>query len=84
MQVPLFSFVTLSVKPCGFASNGLRLPASTSCLGRHSCFAGRCPNSFSLHPPLAVVVAVAPEGRAFCAEEERLYLFGEEYTLQKL
>ena len=27
--------------------------------------AGRCPNSSSLLPPLAAVVAVAPKGRAF-------------------
>mgnify|MGYP003166042334 FL=1 len=27
--------------------------------------AGRCPNSSSLFPPLAAVVAVAPKGRAF-------------------
>ena len=39
--------------------DGLRCPASTSCLERHSCPAGRCPNSSSLYPPLAAVVAVA-------------------------
>ena len=39
--------------------DGLRHPASASCLGRHSHPAGRCPNSSSLHPPLAAVVAVA-------------------------
>ena len=33
--------------------DGLRHPASASCLGRHSHPAGRCPNSSSLHPPLA-------------------------------
>ena len=38
---------------------GLRCPASTSCLGRHSHPAGRCPNSSSLFRPLAAVVAVA-------------------------
>ena len=32
---------------------GLRLSASASCLERHSCPAGRCPNSSSLFPPLA-------------------------------
>ena len=43
---------------------GLRLPAAASCLGRHSHLAGRGPNSSSLFPPLAAVVAVAPnEGR---------------------
>ena len=40
-------------------ADGLRPPASASCLGRHSHPAGRCPNSSSLHPPLAAVVAVA-------------------------
>ena len=55
----------------GFASraakkeHGLRLPASASCLGRHSHPAGRCPNSSSLFRPLAAVVAVALG--CFCA-----------------
>ena len=43
-------------------SDGLRPPASASCLGRHSHPAGRCPNSSSLYPPLAAVVAVANKG----------------------
>ena len=51
-------------KPDGFASVGLRHPASASCLGRHSRLAGRCPNSSSLFPPQAAVVAVAPKGGA--------------------
>ncbi|HAQ96404.1 MAG TPA: hypothetical protein DCR92_03980 [Faecalibacterium sp.] len=42
--------------------DGLRHPASASCLGRHSHPAGRCPNSSSLYPPLAAVVAVANKG----------------------
>ena len=41
------------------AAIGLRHPASTSCLGRHSRLAGRCPNNSSLFPPLAAVVVVA-------------------------
>ena len=41
------------------AAYGLRLPASASCLGRHSRLAGRCPNNSSLFPPLAAVVVVA-------------------------
>ena len=41
------------------SSSGLRLPASTSHLERCSCLAGRGPNSPSLFPPLAAVVAVA-------------------------
>ena len=40
---------------------GLRLPASVSCLGRHSRLTGRCPNNSSLFPPLAAVVVVAAE-----------------------
>ena len=40
-------------------ADGLRHPASTSCLERHSCPADRCPNSSSLYPPQAAVVAVA-------------------------
>ena len=49
----------------------LRLPASAShCLR----LAGRCPNSDSLFPPLAAVVAVAPiEGS----------LFGNGFAIQK-
>ena len=43
-------------------SDGLRPPASASCLGRHSHPADRCPNSSSLYPPLAAVVAVANKG----------------------
>ena len=43
-------------------SDGLRPPASASCLGRHSHPAGRCPNSSSRYPPLAAVVAVANKG----------------------
>ena len=43
-------------------SDELRHPASASCLGRHSHPAGRCPNSSSLYPPLAAVVAVANKG----------------------
>ena len=56
---------------CGFASraakkeHGLRLPASASCLGRHSHPAGRCPNSSSLFRLLAALVAVALG--CFCA-----------------
>ena len=42
-----------------FKEAGLRLPASISCLERHSCPAGRCPNNSSLFPPLAAVVVVA-------------------------
>ena len=46
-------------------SSGLRHPASASCLERHSRPAGRCPNSSSLFPPQAAVVAVAPKGGAY-------------------
>ena len=38
---------------------GLRHPADALCLERHSHPAGRCPNSNSLFPPQAAVVAVA-------------------------
>ena len=41
------------------AANGLRHPASASCLGRHARLAGRCPNNSSLFPPLAAVVVVS-------------------------
>ena len=47
---------------CRKGSSGLRLPASASCLGRHSRLAGRGPNSSSLFPPQAAVVAVARKG----------------------
>ena len=48
------------VQPLSLASvdkAGLRLPASAALRLR---LAGRCPNSSSLFPPLAAVVAVAP------------------------
>ena len=45
----------------GAGGGGLRLPASASCLARHSHPAGRCPNSSSLFRPLAAVVAVAKQ-----------------------
>ncbi|RAW50774.1 hypothetical protein C4N27_04955 [Faecalibacterium prausnitzii] len=37
----------------------MRCPATTSCLEWHSCPADRGPNSSSLYPPQAAVVAVA-------------------------
>nr|DAG71704.1 MAG TPA: hypothetical protein [Caudoviricetes sp.] len=37
----------------------MRCPATTSCLEWHSCPADRGPNSYSLYPPQAAVVAVA-------------------------
>ena len=43
-------------------SDGLRHPASASCLGRHLRLAGRCPNNSSLFPPLAAVAVVALRG----------------------
>ena len=43
-------------------SNGLRHPASASCLGRHLRLAGRCPNNCSLFLPLAAVAVVALRG----------------------
>ena len=46
----------------GAGGGGLRLPASASCLARHSHPAGRCSNSSSLFRPLAAVVAVANWG----------------------
>ena len=45
--------------------NGLWLPASTSCLGRHSCPAGHGPNLGSLFLPLAVVASVAANSCRF-------------------
>ncbi len=46
----------------GAGGGGLRHPASTSRLRRHSCLAGRGPNSSSLFLPQAAVVAVANQG----------------------
>ena len=46
----------------GAGGDGLRLPASASCLGRHSHPTGRGPNSSSLFLPQAAVVAVANYG----------------------
>ena len=64
-RAPLFSGkagnkkAVLPKQSCRKGSSGLRLPASASCLGRHSRLAGRGPNSSSLFPPQAAVVAVA-------------------------
>jgi len=58
------------VQPLSLASldkAGLRLPASAALRLR---LAGRCPNSSSLFPPLAAVVAVAPS-RGASGEEEK-------------
>ena len=46
--------------------------------------AGRGPNSSSLFPPLAAVVAVAPKGRGFGRPHRSLYLFGELYVIMVL
>ena len=43
--------------------------------------AGRGPNSSSLFPPLAAVVAVAPKGRGFGIPHRFLYLFVEVYGI---
>ena len=43
--------------------------------------AGRCPNSSSLFPPLAAVVAVAPSRGGFGRPHRFLYLFGELYDI---
>ena len=43
--------------------------------------AGRGPNSSSLFPPLAAVVAVAPKGRGFGIPHRFLYLFAEVYGI---
>ena len=46
--------------------------------------AGRGPNSSSLFPPLAAVVAVAPKGRGFGRPYRFLYLFGEKSGIMVL
>ena len=46
--------------------------------------AGRGPNSSSLFPPLAAVVAVAPKGRGFGRAHRSLYLFGEKSGIMVL
>ena len=54
-----------SAKSCSIkAPHGLRLPASTSCLERHSCSAGRCPSLGSLFPPQAAVASAANSCRS--------------------
>ena len=64
---------------------GLRLPAAISRLERRSCPAGRCPNSSSLHPPQAAVVAVALFSRfSHLLLRSRLYaLAGREVLLKR-
>ena len=62
------------------SANGLRHPASASCLGRHLRLAGRCPNNSSLFPPLAAVVVVA-----LCASiAEEFFYFGIAERLRTL
>ena len=54
-----------SAKSCSIkVPHGLRLPASTSCLERHSCSAGRCPSLGSLFPPQAAVASAANSCRS--------------------
>ena len=57
-----FDFFFRIVKGEQPLSNGLRHPASASCLGRHLRLAGRCPNNCSLFLPLAAVAVVALRG----------------------
>ena len=65
-------------------SDGLRCPASTSCLGRHSCPADRGPNNSSLYPPQAAVVAVALFSRfSNLLLRSRLYALAERKVLLK-
>ena len=67
-----WAFCNLSV--CFADKAGLRPPASALCFKKHLRLAGRCPNSDSLFPPPAAVVAVAPiEGS----------LFGNGFAIQK-
>ena len=63
----------------------MRCPASTSCLERHSCPADRGPNSSSLYPPQAAVVAVALFSRfSHLLLRSRLYaLAGREVLLKR-
>ena len=65
-------------------SDGLRCPATTSCLEWHSCPADRGPNSSSLYPPQAAVVAVALFSRfSHLLLRSRLYAFAERKVLLK-
>ena len=62
----------------------MRCPASTSCLERHSCPADRGPNSSSLYPPQAAVVAVALFSRfSHLLLRSRLYALAERKVLLK-
>ena len=62
----------------------MRCPASTSCLERHSCPADRGPNSSSLYPPQAAVVAVALFSRfSHLLLRSRLYALAERKVLRK-
>ena len=62
----------------------MRYPASTSCLKRHSCPADRGPNSSSLYPPQAAVVAVALFSRfSHLLLRSRLYALAERKVLRK-
>ena len=56
----------------GAGGGGLRLPASASCLARHSHPAGRCPNSSSLHSLFCRYVTSSPgRGKSLAAGRSR-------------
>ena len=57
--VAVFWWARVDVASRAEKEPGSRLPAAASCLGRHAHPAGRSPNSSSLFPLLAAVVAVA-------------------------
>ena len=62
----------------------MRCPASTSYLERHSCPGDRGPNSSSLYPPQAAVVAVALFSRfSHLLLRSRLYALAEREVLLK-
>ena len=79
--LPLGEELNLSVTPAACHCPGC---GSQRLLRCRSHPAGRGPNSSSLFPPLAAVVAVAPKGRGFGSRHRFLYLFGKKSGIMVL
>ena len=85
-SLPITAPAALSCRACPLRHLRCHCPGcgSQRLLRCRSHPAGRGPNSSSLFPPLAAVVAVAPKGRGFGRPHRSLYLFGELYVIMVL
>ena len=85
-SLPITAPAVLSCRACPLRHLRCHCPGcgSQRLLRCRSPPAGRGPNSSSLFPPLAAVVAVAPKGRGFGRPHRSLYLFGEKSGIMVL